>query len=65
MSPPCGEKYKEDKNMSKTASLVMKIVGAGLALAAFVCLLIGYWGELACGAKRVCGRIHPACKEEE
>ena len=27
--------------MSKTASMVMKIVGASLALAAVICLLIG------------------------
>ena len=29
--------------MSKTASMVMKIIGASLAFAAFVCLLIGGW----------------------
>ena len=29
--------------MSKTASMVMKIIGASLALAAVVCLLIGGW----------------------
>lgn len=38
--------------MSKTARMVMKIVGASLALAAFVCLLIGGWHDLSVG---VCG----------
>lgn len=40
--------------MSKTARMVMKIIGASLALAAFVCLLIGGWHDLSvgfCGAK--------------
>lgn len=32
--------------MSKTARMVMKIIGASLALAAFVCLLIGGWHDL-------------------
>lgn len=41
--------------MSKTASMVMKIIGASLAFAAFVCLLIGGWHDLSvgvCGMKR-------------
>jgi len=41
--------------MSKTARMVMKIVGASLALAAFVCLLIGGWHDLnvgCCGLKK-------------
>lgn len=38
--------------MSKTASMVMKIIGASLAFAAFVCLLIGGWHDLSVG---VCG----------
>lgn len=33
--------------MSKTAQMVMKIIGASLAFAAFVCLLIGGWHDLA------------------
>ena len=36
--------------MNRTASLVMKIVGASLALAAVVCLIIGCWNELMSGA---------------
>ena len=32
--------------MSKTASMVMKIIGASLAFAAVVCLLIGGWHEI-------------------
>jgi len=35
--------------MGKTARMVMKIVGASLALAAFVCLLIGGWHDLSVG----------------
>jgi len=41
--------------MSKTAQMVMKIVGASLAFAAFVCLLIGGWHDLSvagCGMKK-------------
>ena len=36
--------------MSKTARMVMKIIGASLALAAFICLLIGGWHDLAWAA---------------
>ena len=35
--------------MSKTASMVMKIIGASLALAAVICLLIGGWHDLSVG----------------
>ncbi len=35
--------------MSKTARMVMKIIGASLAFAAFVCLLIGGWHDLSVG----------------
>lgn len=41
--------------MSKTAQMVMKIIGASLALAAVVCLLIGGWHDLSvgfCGMKK-------------
>lgn len=40
--------------MSKTARMVMKIVGASLALAAVVCLLIGGWHDLSVGC---CGMM--------
>ncbi len=33
--------------MSRTARMVMKIIGASLAFAAFVCLLIGGWHDLS------------------
>ena len=49
------ENAKEESSMSKTARMVMKIVGASLALAAFVCLLIGGWHDLSvgcCGVKK-------------
>ena len=37
--------------MNKTASMVMKIIGASLAFTAVVCLMIGCWNELGacCG----------------
>ena len=46
---------QEDFTLSKTARMVMKIIGASLAFAAFVCLLIGGWHDLSvgyCGVKR-------------
>ena len=46
---------QEDFTMSKTARMVMKIIGASLAFAAFVCLLIGGWHDLSvgcCGMKK-------------
>ena len=48
--------------MGKTASLVLKIVGWSLALAAAVCLVLGGWSELTACFKKVKGR---ACKSEE
>ena len=38
--------------MGKTARMVMKIIGASLALAAAICLLIGGWHDLSVG---LCG----------
>ena len=41
--------------MGKTASMVMKIIGASLAFAAVVCLIIGGWHDLSvgyCGMKK-------------
>ena len=50
--------------MSKTASLVMKIIGASLAFAAVVCLIIGGWhdiGVCVSGAKkRLSRKLSPA-----
>ena len=46
---------QEDFTMSKTARMVMKIICASLAFAAFVCLLIGGWHDLSvgyCGMKK-------------
>lgn len=42
----------------KLARFVLKIVGASLAVAGFVCLIIGYWDRLthcfsSCGDKAV------------
>ena len=33
--------------MNKTASMVLKIIGASLAFAAVICLLIGGWHDLS------------------
>ena len=41
--------------MSKTAQMVLKIIGASLAFAAVICLLIGGWHDLSvgfCGLKK-------------
>lgn len=50
--------------MSSTARMVMKIVGASLALAAAICLLIGGWHDLEVGAsgmrKRWSDRFGPS-----
>lgn len=35
--------------MNKTARMVMKIIGASLAFAACICLLIGGWHDLSVG----------------
>ena len=35
--------------MNKTASMVLKIIGASLAFAAVICLLIGGWHDLTVG----------------
>ena len=35
--------------MNKTASMVLKIIGASLAFAAVICLLIGGWHALSVG----------------
>ena len=43
--------------MSKTASMVMKIIGVSLAFAAFVCLLIGGWHDLSVGCAGVKKRL--------
>ena len=50
--------------MSKTARMVMKIIGASLAFAALVCLLIGGWHDLSvgfCGLKK---RLSQKCSSE-
>ena len=44
--------------MSKTASMVMKIIGASLAFAAVVCLLIGGWHDLSVGCCGMKNRLN-------
>ena len=43
--------------MNRTASLVMKIIGASLAFAAVVCLIIGGWSEIRTGVSGVKSRV--------
>ena len=43
--------------MGKTARMVMKIVGASLALAAIICLLIGGWHDLKVAFEGLKSRI--------
>ena len=43
--------------MNRTASLVMKIIGASLAFAAVVCLIIGGWSDIRSGVSSMKGRI--------
>ena len=48
-----GRSLPENRNrrnvMNKTASMVLKIIGASLAFAAVICLLIGGWHDLSVG----------------
>ena len=43
--------------MNKTASMVLKIIGASLAFAAVICLLIGGWHDLTVGCCGVKSRL--------
>ena len=43
--------------MNKTARMVMKIIGASLAFAAVVCLLIGGWHDLSVGCSGMKKRV--------
>ena len=43
--------------MNKTASMVLKIIGASLAFAAVICLLIGGWHDLAVGCSGMKKRL--------
>ena len=48
-----GRSLPENRNRrsikNKTASMVLKIIGASLAFAAVICLLIGGWHDLSVG----------------
>ena len=50
--------------MNRTASLVLKIIGASLAFAAVVCLIIGGWNDIRAGVgcmkSRVGRKLTPA-----
>lgn len=53
--------------MKSTWRFVLKIVGASLALAGAICLLIGYWDKLMAGGaavkKAVAGKCRCQCSE--
>lgn len=49
--------------MSKTVQSILKIVSAGLALAALVCLVVGSWEDLVKGCKCLKQRICSLCGE--
>jgi len=44
--------------MNKTAQMVLKIIGASLALAAVICLLIGGWEDLTVAGKGLKARMN-------
>ena len=46
--------------MNKTAQMVLKIIGASLAFAAVICLLIGGWNDLAVAGRGLKARL---CKK--
>ena len=48
--------------MKSTWRFVVKIVGASLAFAGMVCLLIAYWDKLAAGACSVKQSVAAKCK---
>jgi len=50
--------------MGKTARMVMKIIGASLALAAAICLLIGGWHDLSVGIAGLKSRLSGKCRSE-
>ena len=50
--------------MSNTARMVMKIIGASLAFAAFVCLLIGGWHDLSVCCAGVKSRLNKRFSSE-
>ena len=50
--------------MSATARMVMKIIGASLAFAAFVCLLIGGWHDIGAGYTCVKNRMNKRFRSE-
>jgi len=48
--------------MKSTWRFVLKIVGASLALAGAICLLIGYWDKLMAGGVAVGTAVANKCK---
>ena len=51
--------------MGKTASMVMKIIGASLAFAAVVGLIIGGWHDITVGISGLKSRMSKKCDAGE
>ena len=51
--------------MGKTASMVMKIIGASLAFAAVVCLIIGGWHDITVGISGLKSRMSKKSADSE
>lgn len=47
--------------MKNTWRFVVKVVGASLALAGLVCLVVGYWDKLAAGGSSAVKAIAAKC----
>jgi len=50
--------------MNKTARMVMKIIGASLAFAAVVCLIIGGWHDISVCCSGLKSRMGRKCGSE-
>ena len=50
--------------MNKTARMVMKIIGASLAFAAVVCLIIGGWHDLSVCCSGLKNHVCKKCGSE-
>lgn len=51
--------------MNNTARMVMKIIGASLAFAAVVCLLIGGWHDISVGCAGLKNRMNKKVEFED
>ena len=54
--------YGRFQSMKSTWRFVLKIVGASLALAGIICLVIGFWESLESGGERVVEKVRGKCR---